>query len=305
MGIIWEVIKMIECPTCDILFEAKNGNQKYCTNKCKRSKKYKCAQCDKSIIQYKDNRGSIRFCTKMCSTLYAGSSVIVGCKQCGDEFTTKASAISYGAGKYCSNKCQYKSMETSADETCPHCDKVFSTAVNKHDEVVFCCKECFHQSMMLGLPKVKLYEYYITEQKTTREIALIYGTDKKVICDYLHKYGIAVRPNVFPSKNIIVCKNGLKVRSHYERAFVNEMLTQGMEFTYEPRLPFNKRYAADFKVESIYVEVWGMIEWDKYVIQMNKKKGFYKEYNLDLFSVYPDDFKNVRSKVLELKRYVS
>lgn len=158
--------------------------------------------------------------------------------------------------------------------------------------------------MMLNIPREELANLYIKEQRTTREIAEVYNTDKKVICDYLHRYKIEVRPDSFPNTSVLICKNGQRVRSHYERAFLNEMLTQEIDFLYEPRIPNNRRYSADFKVGNIYVEVWGMVGWESYEKRMEVKKEIYKNNNLKLFNVYPSDFKNVRGKVNELKNLI-
>lgn len=296
---------MKECLTCDSLFEPKNKVQNYCCRKCMRRRKYNCANCDKSIIRVKRKGVDNYFCTRRCSALFNGTRSERICEQCDIGFEIKTSALRYGYGKYCSNECHDESMKRSLTCMCPTCGKLFETGVNDIDRRIFCTKECFYTSMMIDIPENELRKLYIDKNLTTREIAPMYNTDKKVICDYLDRYDIEIRPSGFYNKGYIRCKNGLMVRSHYERAFVNAMLTHDVDFIYEPRLPFDKRYSADFLVGDVYVEVWGMIGWDKYDKRKAKKKKLYKENELNLFSVYPDDFKDVYDKVIELKRLIA
>lgn len=219
-------------------------------------------------------------------------------------FTIKTSALDYGYGKF-RNDCHNESMKRSLTCMCPNCGNLFETGVNEVDRRIYCKKECFYESMMINIPKSELEKLYIDEDLTTREIALIYNTDKKVICDYLHRYEMEVEPATFPGGKMITCKDGHVVRSHYERALDNAFTAHGIEHEYEPRLPFDRRFASDFLVGDVYIEVWGMVGWKPYEKQMKKKKKLYEENNLKLFSVYPEDFKDVYGIVRKLKRLIS
>jgi len=159
--------------------------------------------------------------------------------------------------------------------------------------------------MMINMQESDLKKLYVEQDLTTREIAKIYDTDKKVVCDYLHRYKIEVKPDTFPGGKRITCNDGHVVRSHYERALDNALNAHGIEHEYEPRLPFDKRYASDFLVQDVYIEVWGMIGWKSYEKKMEKKKKMYEENNLKLINVYPGDFKDVYGIVNKLKRLIN
>lgn len=295
---------METCPKCNKLFEKKVWNQKYCCMKRDRRKKYNCGHCGKETIRL--NKGSkVKFCSMICANLHKGRTSERKCRQCSKRFTIKTSALKYGYGEFCSNECHNESMKKDNYCMCPNCGDIFNTGTNDIDRRIYCKKECFYESMMIGIPKDELYEKYINERMTTRELAIIFNTDKKVICDYLHRYGIEVRPDTFPDASKIRCKNGLMVRSNYERAFINALLTFGIDFEYEPRLPFDKRYAADMLVGDVYVEIWGMMDWEDYRIRKERKVELYEKNNVKLFSVYPDDFRDVYGKINELKRLIS
>lgn len=305
MGITWEVIYMKKCLFCKGDFTPVNKNQKYCSTKCRRSLRTNCGQCDEPIIRLERPNTDVFFCTRACAEVYKGKRILNNCLQCDKEFYSMKSDEKYGYGKYCSVECSDKSKIRKTEKSCPNCGDVFFTGVNYVDNRIYCKKECFYESMMIDIPKDELENLYLIDKKTTREIALLYDTDKKVICDYLHRYEIDVRPDTFPEHNFCKCKNGLYVRSNYERAFINALLTFNIEFEYEPRLPFDRRSSADLLVDDVYVEIWGMIGWSKYDKRKERKKKLYKENNLKLFNVYPNDFKDVYGKVKELKHLIS
>jgi len=296
---------MKKCLFCKGDFAVVNNNQKYCSTKCRRSIRTNCGQCEEPIIRLERSNTDVFFCTRSCAELYKGNRVVKNCGYCDEEFLIKHSASKYGNGVYCSNECADKSKIRRVEKNCPNCGDVFSTGANHVDNRTYCKKECFYESMMIDIPKVELERLYLVDKKTTREIAFLYNTDKKVVCDYLHRYEIEVRPDTFPGHNFCKCKNGLVVRSNYERAFINALITFGIDFEYEPRLPFDKRRSADLLVKDVYVEIWGMVGWDVYDDRKRIKKKLYKENNFKLFSVYPEDFKDVYGKVNELKHLIN
>src|SRR5690625_1092829 len=305
MGITWEVINMKKCPFCKGDFMPVNKNQKYCSTKCRRSVRTNCGQCNEPIIRLERHNTDVFFCTRACAEIYKGKRILKECLQCDKEFYAQKNDRKYGYGKYCSNECSDESRVKNIEKNCPNCNELFLTKPNPVDSRIYCKKECFYESMMINVPKEELKELYLTEKKTTREISLLYDTDKKVICDYLKRYDIDARPDTFPEHDFAKCKNGLVVRSNYERAFINALITFGIDFYYVTRFSFDKRYSADFLVEDVFVELWSLVGWKLYDNRKKNKEKLYKENNLKLFSVYPDDFKDVYGKVGELKRLIS
>lgn len=69
---------------------------------------------------------------------------IVKCKLCRERFYAKPSWIKYGHGKYCSQKCQYKSYKTGKIIPCFICGKEVYKALRyiKRAKHYFCSKSC-------------------------------------------------------------------------------------------------------------------------------------------------------------------
>lgn len=155
-------------------------------------------------------------------------------------------------------------------------------------------------------PKEKeLRDLYLVKQLTTVEIGKILGCGGGTVSRRLKEFGIQVRPNIFNGANFITCKDGHVVRSNYERAFDNYLHYNGLEHEYEPRLPVDKRYASDFLVGDVYVEIWGVVNNSKYEERRIKKTKLYHDNGLKLLEIYPNDFKDIQLKINELKRLIS
>lgn len=153
--------------------------------------------------------------------------------------------------------------------------------------------------------KEMLTEWYVKQKLDTVTIGEMLGCGAGLVARRLKSFDIEVRSNIFNGADFITCSNGLEVRSNYERMFVEQMVKQNIEFEYEPRLPFNRRYSADFLVKDMYVEVWGVQNNKRYSERKIKKKRLYKNNNAKLFNVYPNDFANIKDKVNELKHLIS
>lgn len=153
--------------------------------------------------------------------------------------------------------------------------------------------------------KEELVELYVEQQLNATEIGRVFNCQSPVILRRLKEHGIEARANIFGYDKLLECKDGHKVRSCYERAFDNALYRLGVDHEYEPRIPADKRYASDFKVGNVYVEIWGVQGNKKYEERKEKKRTLYKKHNLTLFEIYPEDFKNLYGKINELKRLIS
>ena len=293
---------MERCPICDTSFEKKVWNQKFCSEKCKRSIKTECSNCSALIIRHKGNRKHY-YCSRKCSELHNGRALKRNCKLCGDEFTIKTSALKYGYGNYCSKDCHNKSMEVSKLSCCRSCGKVYE--VTSGSKALYCSRPCAHSGYRKTIDKDLLVGLYTEKELTTREIGHIIGRDKKVVLDYLRYHNIEVRPDGIKNRKRILCDDGHEVRSYYERAFDNYLYKLGVEHEHDVRLPFDKRYMTDFKVGNVYVEIWGMMGWKPYEERRLRKLDLYRENNCKLLEVFPEDFKNLEVKINELKRLIS
>ena len=292
---------MSMCPICDSSFDKKVWNQKFCSNKCKRSIRTNCSQCEKEIVRYKGKREHY-YCDSICAGLHTGRTVKRKCLYCNEEFLSIRSSVSYGWGNYCTNACHYKSMtKESAVGMCKQCFKVFDI---KHKNAQYCSKNCSDEAYRKPIPVEILRDMYIEQELTARHIAHVIGRNKKVVLDYLHHYGIEVRPNGLMNRELIKCNDGHQVRSYYERAFDNYLYKEGLPHEHDVRLPFDKRYMADFLVEDVYIEIWGMMSIESYRERREKKIKLYKDNNCKLLEIYPNDFKNLGSKMNQLKHLI-
>jgi hypothetical protein len=212
--------------------------------------------------------------------------------------------LEHGNGKYCSKKCSNKGKEKLTLSSCKTCGVVFNVPSGNHTGQ-YCSKRCSDKGYRKPIDKGTLTKLYVEEELTSREVGEIVGRNKKIVLDYLSYYGLPIRADGIKNKERIKCKDGHMVRSYYERAFDNYMHKEGIEHEYDVRLPFNKRYMADFKVGDVYVEIWGMMSWKKYREGRKKKLMLYEENGATLLEVFPEDFKQLENKITELKRLIT
>lgn len=291
---------MKKCLLCQQKFEPVNSVQKYCTNKCKRRKVYHCEYCGKDVIRYRTNKKV--FCDMTCAGLHSGRTVKRECETCGVDFTIKKSALEYGYGKYCSKDCHNISMEKEPDvEMCKQCFELFEV---KHKGAEYCSKDCSDESYRKPINEGFLQEMYIEKEYTSRQIGHKIGRSKKVVLDYLHLYGMEVRPDGIKNRGKIECNDGHMVRSYYERAFDNYLYKEGIPHEHDVRLPFAKRFMTDFLVEDVYIEIWGMMNLESYRERRKRKVKLYEENNCRLLEIYPEDFKDLGVKMNELKQMI-
>lgn len=292
------------CAFCGKEFESKMSNRMYCSDKCRHSVKTKCAYCGKNIIRNRRKDG-IYFCSRKCASFYSGKTILKECEHCGKSFDVKKSSVEYGWGKYCSKECANSAMKVSHYKVCPQCGKTFEWSKRNRMDQTYCSRECMKEAFRIPIDKELLQKLYIEEEFTTREIGHIIGRSKKVVLDYLKYYGIDVRSDGLGNRKRIKCNDGHMVRSYYERSFDNMLLKNGIDHEYDPRLPFYRRCMADFKVDDVYVEIWGMMEMEQYREKRKKKLALYCENGCKLLEVFPDDFKNIQNKIDELKSLIN
>ena len=291
---------MKKCLFCGKEFEQKASNQSYCSRKCSHSVRTTCANCGKDIIRLKRSDG-IYFCSRKCSSIYNGKTLFKTCETCGNTFEVQKSKVAYGWGKYCSKTCANKGLEVEHYKECPQCGKVFKWSKNNRTYQKYCSKECMKEAYRKPIDKELLQKLYVDDEMTSREIGEIIGRSKKVVLDYLKYYGFEVRPDGIKNRERIKCKDGHEVRSYYERAFDNMLYRNGIEHEYDPRLPFNRRCMADFKVGDVYVEIWGLMSIKQYRDNRERKLQMYSENGCKLLEVFPEDFRNIQNKMDELK----
>lgn len=295
---------------CGNLFEA-IGNRKYCSNECKknftpkrirnRNRTIQCGCCGKDTIKTR----SEGFCSRECSEKHNGRRVEVSCDHCGEKVDVKRSKFESYTNHFCSKECHNKSLENKITKQCNICGDNFTVVANVAKKQASCSAKCSNTNPSVNFPKELIEKLYVDEDMTAAEIGFILGTSKTQILRHIKKYNIKVRSSSFGNRKLLICKDGHLVKSHYERAIDNAMTRLGIKHEYEPRLPWNKRYAADFKVDDVYVEVWGMCGWKKYEETKKRKEKIYKENNAKVLSIYPEDFKDINKIMYRLKELIS
>src|SRR6266567_1161901 len=92
----------------------------------------------------------------------------------------------------------------------------------------------------------ELHQMYIVQGMTLAQIAAIYMVSQSPIADLCKKFGIPIRPDGFNGGIRFTCDDGHLVRSTYEQKVDNWLHEHGIAHEYEPILPFDRRYHADF-----------------------------------------------------------
>lgn len=78
------------------------------------------------------------------------------------------------------------------------------------------------------------------------------------------------------------CADGHLVRSSYERQVDDWLYQNGFRHEIGPRLPFDRRCSADFLVNGVYIEVWGVTDSTTYDQRRQRKVDLYRKNDLPL-----------------------
>lgn len=117
-----------------------------------------------------------------------------------------------------------------------------------------------------------------------------HGISARTVRDLCREYGIEVRPDGWQGGRRIQCLDGHQVRSTYEQRVDDWLTGNGIVHELEPRLPFDRRYMADFRVGEIYIEIWGVVGSNSYDERKRRKIDLYREHGLELVELHPWSF---------------
>lgn len=144
------------------------------------------------------------------------------------------------------------------------------------------------------LDQAILYNLYVIEQLSTVAIATKYDTSQTVIRSILKDYGIQSRPDGWRGE-FVKCDDGHLVKSTYEMKVDNWLFQNNIEHKYEPRLPFNRRFKADFWANGWYIEIWGVTNSESYKKRKTRKILGYQAANLPLIQIPAHAFDSQRN----------
>lgn len=164
----------------------------------------------------------------------------------------------------------------------------------------------------LDIPRPKLWDTRYKGLKPTlptkEELLAIYEYEQSVVvisqmfhistwkvCKLLKEHDIEVRENGWNNGSRFLCKDGHKVRSTYEQRIDDWLYENHIPHTYEPQLPFDKRYHADFLANGWYIEIWGVQNDATYKRRRKYKTQMYQQHNLPLIEIEVHHFDKRRN----------
>ncbi|SRR6266568_946333 len=136
----------------------------------------------------------------------------------------------------------------------------------------------------------ELHQMYIEKGMTLAQIAAVYDVSQSPIKDLCKKFGIPLRPDGFNGGVRFLCNDGHLVRSTYEQKVDNWLYEHDIPHEYEPRLPCDRRYDADFLANGWYIEVWGVNGSKEYAQRKARKISLYCTHQIPLIQLSIDSF---------------
>jgi len=114
------------------------------------------------------------------------------------------------------------------------------------------------------------------------QIGQLYGATATPVKTLFQEHNIAARNSGWSGGIRFETKDGNLVRSTYERRVANWLCDQGVEYLYEPVLPF--RGLCDFLANGWYIEVWG-VDSASYKERKAIKQAQYKAHHVPLIEL--------------------
>lgn len=127
--------------------------------------------------------------------------------------------------------------------------------------------------------------------ESTSSIAAEFGVSATKIAALCRECGIELRPDGWQGGRRWECADGHLARSLYEQRVDDWLTEHGYAHEVEPRLPSDRRYAADFMVSGIYIEVWGVEGSSTYTARRERKTALYHAQGLPLIELPAWTFK--------------
>lgn len=151
------------------------------------------------------------------------------------------------------------------------------------------------------LPTRDELEAQMADGASVRAVARRYGVSTTPIRDLCKRHGIKVQPGGWQGGIRHAGADGHEVRSTYELHVCDWLHARGIEHEYEPRVPFDRRFRADFLANGWYIEVWGVFGSRRYTDRKKRKRDLYKSHDLPLVEISYADFSTARRHRLEAR----
>lgn len=153
------------------------------------------------------------------------------------------------------------------------------------------------QTRRKGVPAAEPTEQELRQRVASgeplRAISQDYGVSATVLAIRCRSYGIELLPSSRYGRHTI-CQDGHPARSSYEAAVDDWLSEHGVSHEVEPQYPFDRRYKADFLVDSTYIEIWGVVNSTRYERRRRYKVRQCQAFGLDLVEIEGSDFNGPR-----------
>lgn len=123
----------------------------------------------------------------------------------------------------------------------------------------------------------------------------LYGYSDGPIRRLCDTYGIEKRRDGWDGGKRFICADGHIVRSTYERRVDDWLFANRIEHSYEPALPPDSHFHADFFANGWYVEVWGVTDSPVYDDRKRRKIALYRANALPLIEIPKHAFTKKRN----------
>lgn len=130
---------------------------------------------------------------------------------------------------------------------------------------------------------------YEAENMSTDAIGKLFKVSGTYIKAVLQRMNIPCRQSGYPNVSHYTAKDGHRVKSSLELQVDDWLFTHNIPHQYEGRIG-ETNLRTDFVVGNIYIEIWGITGHQAYEEKRKRKLDAYEHNNLELLSVYPNDF---------------
>ena len=124
----------------------------------------------------------------------------------------------------------------------------------------------YKENLKNRLSDEKLKKLVLNEKLTQLEIAEIANTSSEVIATRMKKLGLPVLNKRYGSHKRVICNDGHKADSQYERKVDDWLSGQNIPHEIHQKIIIGRNFTADFKVGKFYIEVlglWGEKDYEK------------------------------------------
>lgn len=138
--------------------------------------------------------------------------------------------------------------------------------------------------------KKQLMKWYLEDEMSLEVIAKEIGASRGYIISCFDEYGLETRAPGWSHKTF-ECDDGHVVKSTYELRVDNWLHSNGLEHVYEfPLSALGGTGSADFRVDGVFIEVWGVMDSRRYDRRKEVKTRWYAKNNHRLISINHWDF---------------